>query len=315
MIQESLNIRDYEKGDESSHSEIFNKVIGEMVPNPVPITPEKVRKRHEEPDFNPKQVKYLLNSKNEIVGYTECRIHSGFHGIFYPMILKEYRSKDTLNQLFKAIFDFAKEDCKKNPGTIESHYAFDFAPAHEYFKSQSIAKIKDINEVHEMRLSVKELGYDIPIDYEIKPLTQDDFQTLLEYRKSKETIVGEDVTLERLEENFKSGEMTPEDSFLIYYQGELSGYIHHGKSSPADSGQEDTAVYGELRGMILDTEFTDGLNLRKTMLRSGKDYFDKHKAVEIVAHIDPTNPILKFYQKIGFIVNEKQGAKHYIYEQ
>ena len=99
MVQKKLTIRSYEKGDEESQAEIFNTVIVEMIPDPVLITAEKVRKRHEEPDFNPEQVQYLVTSDNKIVGYTECRIHGGFHGIFYPVILKEYRSKENLDKL------------------------------------------------------------------------------------------------------------------------------------------------------------------------------------------------------------------------
>lgn len=315
MTQESLTIRNYEKGDEATQAEIFNTVIVEMIPNPELITAEKVKKRHEEPKFNPEQVKYLVNAENKIVGYTECRIHGEFHGIFYPMILNEYRSKETLDRLFKGIYDFAKADCKKNPGVIESHYAYDFTKAHEYFKTQTIAKVVEVRDAREMRLPTKELDYDIPSDYEIKPLTKDDFSTLVDYRKSKETIVGEEITLEILKERFKNQEMSPEDSFLIYYKGDFVGYIHHGKHSPADNGQEDTTVYGHLEGMILDREFPDGLNLRKTMLKSGKEYFDKHKAVELVASMVLTNPAIEFYKKLGFRVSEDQGSKHYVYKQ
>ena len=103
MTQEGLIIRNYEKGDEEAQAEIFNTVIVEMIPEPELIKAKKVQKRHEDSNFNPKQVQYLVNEDQKIVGYTECRINGGFHGIFYPMILKEYRSKETLDQLFKSL--------------------------------------------------------------------------------------------------------------------------------------------------------------------------------------------------------------------
>ena len=314
MTQEGLIIRNYEKGDEEAQAEIFNTVIVEMIPEPELIKAEKVQKRHEDSNFNPKQVQYLVNEDQKIVGYTECRINGGFHGIFYPMILKEYRSKETLDKLFNSIYQFAKEDCKQNPGTIESHYSYDFKKAHEYFKSQNIAKVVDTRDAREMRLPTNEMDYDLSSDYESKPLTRDDFSTLVTYRKSKESIVGEEVTRERLTERFDNEEMSSEDSFLIYWKGDLKGYIHVGKYSPADRGQVDTTIYGNFEGMILDSEFPDGLNLRKAMIKATKEYFEKSNAKEIVTSIELNNPAIEFYKKLGFIVSEEQGAKFWIYE-
>jgi hypothetical protein len=293
MTQEVLTIRNYEKGDEEAQAEIFNTVIVEMMPEPELIKAEKVRKRHEDPNFNPKQVHYLVNEDQKIVGYTECRINAGFHGIFYPMILKEYRSKETLDKLFKSIYQFAKEDCIQNPGTIESHYAYDFKKAHEYFKSQKIAKVVDTRHAREMRLPINEMDYDLSTDYESKPLTKDDFSTLVSYRKSKESIVGEEITLERLAERFDSGEMSEEDSFLIYNK---------------------TTVYGNFEGMILDTDFSDGLSMRKAMVKATRKYFEKHNAKEVVTSIELNNPAIEYYKNLGFVVSEEQGAKFWIYE-
>ncbi len=314
MVQESLTIRNYEKGDETAQAEIFNTVIVEMIPEPVLITAEKVQKRHEDPNFNPKQVQYLVDQEQKIVGYTECRINGGFHGIFYPLILKEYRSKETVDRLFKAIYEFAKEDCKKNPGTIESHYAFDFKKAHEYFKNQKIAKVTEVQDAREMRLAINEIDYQLSPEFEIKPLTKEDFSALATYRKSKESIVGEEVTVENLTERFDNGEMSSEDSFLVYWKGELKGYIHAGKYSPAERGQEDTTVYGNFEGMILDLEFPDGLSLRKAMIQGTKEYFNKHNAKEVTTSIVLTNPAIKYYKKLGFKISEEQGAKFWIYE-
>jgi ribosomal protein S18 acetylase RimI-like enzyme len=314
MTQEVLTIRNYEKGDEEAQAEIFNKVIVEMIPDPVLIDSEKVRKRHEEPNFNPKQVQYLVNENQKIVGYTECRINGGFHGIFYPMILKEYRSKETLDRLFKTIYDFAKEDSKQNPGSIESHYSYDFKKAHEYFKNQKIAKVVETRHAREMRLSISKMDYELSADYESKPLTKDKFAALVNYRKSKKSIVGEEITLERLTERFDSGEMSTEDSFLIYYKGDLKAYIRVGKYSPADRGQEDTTVYGNFEGMILDSDFQDGVNLRKAMIKAAKEYFEKYNAKEVIASIELNNPAIEYYKKLGFKISDEQGAKFWIYE-
>ena len=260
MSQNKISIRNYEKGDEISQAEIFNTVIVEMIPDPVLITAEKVRKRHEEPDFNPEQVKYLVTPENKIIGYTECRIHGGFHGIFYPMILKEYRSKENLNRLFKAIYEFAKEDIKQNPGTIESHYSFDFKTANEYFKQQSIARIIDESNLNEMVLPIADLAFDLPSEFEIKSLTEADFENLIAYRHSKESITGEELTLENLVERFKSGEMSPDNSFLIYWKGAIVGYV---RATISDQEQPGSPMRGYLGGMALDREFSDGVALRK----------------------------------------------------
>ena len=312
MIQEELTIRSYEKGDEKFQAEIFNKVIVEMIPDPVLITAEKVRKRHEEPEFNPEQVKYLVTQDNKIIGYTECRIHGGFHGIFYPVILKEYRSKENLDKLFKAIYKFAKKDLKKNPGTIETHYSTDFNSANEYFRNQTIAKIIEEKNAVQMSLAVKDLAFDLPAEFEIKPLTKEDFENLISFRESKETIVGSEFTMESLIDQFESGEMSSENSFLIYWKGALAGYV---QGSMPDREQTESPINAHLGGMILDTEFSDGVNLRKAMLKATKSYFDKQKADQLVATILEDNPVLKFYKEIGFQVDKTRGSKHYTYEQ
>jgi hypothetical protein len=312
MVQEELTIRSYEKGDEESQAEIFNKVIVEMIPDPILIDAEKVRKRHEEADFNPEQVKYLVTPDKKIVGYTECRIHGGFHGIFYPVILKEYRTKENLDKLFKAIYMFAREDLKKNPGTIESHYSFDFKTANEYFQTQSIVKIIEEKNAFEMGLSVAELGFDLPDEFEIKPLTEPNFENLISYRQSKETIVGEEFTMENLVERYESGEMSSENSFLIYWKGGLAGYV---RATPPEGEQSESPVPAYLGGMILDREFSDGVNLRKAMLKATKSYFDKQKAERLTATILEDNPAVEFYKEIGFQINETRGSKHFTYEQ
>jgi ribosomal protein S18 acetylase RimI-like enzyme len=312
MVQEKLTIRSYEKGDEKAQAEIFNTVIVEMIPDPVLITAEKVRKRHEEPEFNPEQVKYLVTPDNKIVGYTECRIHGGFHGIFYPVILKEYRSKENLDRLFKAIYEFAKEDIKKNPGTIESHYSMDFQTANEYFKTQTIAKIIEEKNAYEMGLPVTELAFDLPPEFETKPLTKADFENLITFRQSKETIVGNEFTMENLVDQFESGEMSSENSFLVYWKGVLAGYV---RGTIPEREQNESPTQAHLGGMILDREFMDGVNLRKAMLKATKSYFDKQKAERLVASIEEDNPAIKFYQEIGFQIDKTRGSKHYTYEQ
>ncbi len=310
MNPKNLTIRSYKKGDEESQAEIFNNVIAEMIPEPVLITAEKVRKRHKDPDFNPDQVKYLVTPEDKIVGYTECRIHGGFHGIFYPVILKEYRSKENLDRLFKAIYEFAKDDIKKNPGTIESHYSFDFKVANKYFKEQTIAKIIDERKGYEMTLAITDLVFELPDEFEIKPLTEADFETLVTYRHSTETMVGEEFTLENLKERFASGEITSENSFLIYWKGALAGYVRATMSE-----QPESPINGNLGGMILDREFPDGISLRKAMLKATKSFFEKHNAEKLRATIGLDNPAIEYYKKIGFEINETRGSLHFIYEQ
>ncbi|MFX0184805.1 MAG: GNAT family N-acetyltransferase [Candidatus Hodarchaeota archaeon] len=173
----------------------------------------------------------------------------------------------------------------------------------------------EVLDAREIRLPINEIDYEISSDFEIKPLTKDDFSTLVAYRKSKESIVGEEITVENLTERFDNGEMSSEDSFLVYWKGDLKGYIHVGTYSPADRGQEDTSVYGNFEGMIVDREFPNGVSLRKAMVQGAKDYFNNHNAKEMVGSIVLNNPALEFYKKLGFNISEEQGAKHWIYEQ
>ncbi|UCG02650.1 MAG: hypothetical protein JSW11_01400 [Candidatus Heimdallarchaeota archaeon] len=86
--------------------------------------------------------------------------------------------------------------------------------------------------------------------------------------------------------------MSSEDSFLVYWKGALAGYV---RGTMPEREQNESPIQAYLGGMILDREFTDGVNLRKAMLKATKSYFDKQKAERLVATIVEDNPAIKFY--------------------
>ena len=199
----------------------------------------------------------------------------------------------------------------KNPGTVESHYSFDFKSANEYFKEQKVTKIIDERNAYEMGMSIADFDFKIPSDFDIKPLTKTEFESLIAFRKSKESIVGEEFSMEILVDRFKSGEMSPENSFLIFWKGELAGYV---RGTVPDDEQRESPRRAHLGGMILDREFPDGIALRKAMLKATKAYFDQHEIERLSASIQEDNPAKEYYEKIGFQIDKTRGSKHFTYE-
>ncbi len=139
MQLEDYFIRNYEPGFEEDQVRIFNDRINDLNPNAQKITIDKVIKRCQGKNFNPKQIKFLLNKNNDIIGYVEVRILDSVHLIFYPLILKPYDKTEVIDYLFKSIYNYS---VSLRPNTIMGVYNFNFHSVHDYFETQKVAKIE-----------------------------------------------------------------------------------------------------------------------------------------------------------------------------
>ncbi len=107
MNHQNYSIRDFKDGDEDSQVFIFNQVMKEIEPEIAILSTENIKTIHARvPIFTPEHIKFLIHSTGEICGYGECRGFVDTNYLDYPLILKEYRSDDTSNMLFEAIYTF-----------------------------------------------------------------------------------------------------------------------------------------------------------------------------------------------------------------
>ncbi|MHA2363598.1 MAG: hypothetical protein ACXAC7_06545 [Candidatus Hodarchaeales archaeon] len=310
MLSTELSIRNYENGDETAQAKIFNTVIVEMDPETPLIESSKVKKRHEAPEFKPEQVKYLLNSDKEIVGYVECRIFNRLHNLFFPLILKDYRSEETLNMLFREIYDFAKNN---DPTAIEAHYSHNLDQAHDFFKNQPIVKVTETREVNSYSIPIEKLGVIKIPDYELKPFTPNEIETLIEFQKNEKVLGGND-TVDALKENFKNGNYSQEQSFLVYRKDKLLAFhsvrIYPG---PEDENPRNIDPYGSLNGYSIDSEHEDGVNLRKAMISSCYKHLKKNNIGKFQVPCGKTSAALPVLKDMGFELTG-EGQFHYVFE-
>ncbi len=309
-----LKIRDHKPDDVNAQAKLVNNVLSEMDPDFPPYTPEKIQQEYDDydPKFVPEQVKYLIKPDGEIVGYVECTISSENYYLDYPLIIKEFRSEKTINMLFKAIYDFVK---KNNPKEIQAVYPTNFLDeAHEYFRKQTITNIKEIQEVKQISIPVEKLDYDIP-GYELKPFTIDDVETLVNYRHSKESIAGMDVTTDRLKESIESGDFTPENSALIYKGEDLLGFcsinIREPPYDPFSMNRNLQSSYGSINGLAVDIAHSDMQRLRKAYLKVGHSYLKKKGIDAFITAFSVTDERkTSHFQELGF---DLTGEGEFIY--
>ncbi len=313
----NCDIRNYEPGDEVAQVEIFNQVIAEMSPYEPLIKVDRVKRRVSHPDFNPTSVKYLVDTTGRIVGYAECRIApagsrtSAF--LFYPLIVKEYRTEQNLDRLFSEVYAFAQSF---NPESIEAHYKHHLEDAHEYFDRQQIAKISHKKENSALSIEVDKLNFDIA-DFSIKLFAIEDSERLIDFRKSKKSIIGPQLTVETIKRLIKTGYFSPDRTFIAECNGQIRGFwVINYLPTPDYQADFITTItpFGYFRAEIIDSGDPEWKAVRKALLRAAYNFL-KLKGIEEF-HIFPSDAQgLAFYQKIGFKEdNRKIGQIFYFFE-
>jgi hypothetical protein len=309
VINLQLTIRNYRKGDEKFLAEIYNKVMTEMNPNTRLLTPKEISDRYkEDPEFTPGQVKILLTSEAEIVGYMKCRSRLRHYSLNHPLILKEYRSEATLTRLFQAIYDFIRTN---RPKVIRATYAHELKPAHEFIRNQTIAKITETRETQRISISADYLDFETP-GYDLKPFTESNIEELVEFRYSKGEIRGTELSNESLAKTVVTGEYSPENSFLVYQKGQLLGWWAVKINTPStDYDPTLEQPIGVLNGYVIDLSHGDMIGLRKALLRTGFEFLKNNKISEFRIWLITASPFYEQCRDLGF---EFTGEGEYVYE-
>ncbi|MHA2233065.1 MAG: hypothetical protein ACXAB4_11320 [Candidatus Hodarchaeales archaeon] len=308
-MSQQLILRNYREGDEKFQAEIYNEVMPDMNPKIRLLAPKEIKTRYkEDSEFIPEQVKILLNSKEEIVGYMKCRCRLGHYSLSHPLILKEYRSESTLNQLFKAIYDYI---ITNKPKTIRATYAHELKQAHEFIRNQKIAKIAEIRETQRISIPVANLEFKIP-GYDLKPFTHDNIEKLVTFRYSKEEIRGSELSVERLTKAVENGEYSPENSSLVYQKDQLLGWWAVKINTPStDYDPTLERPIGTLNGYVIDMSHGDMIGLRKALLTTGYRFLKKSSISEFRIWLITSSPFYDQCRDLGF---EFTGEGEFVYE-
>lgn len=304
MLAKSYTIKNYEPGFEKRQVEIFNTLIHSLNPKSKLITTEKVLKRHTDKNFHPEQVKYLLNDKNEIIGYTEIRISGDMHLIFYPLILKEYSSPELVDLLFKEIYNYS---LSLKPNLIQAVYNFNFSQAHTYFEKQKVAKLRDKYVRPEIAITIDKLDK-ISTNYEIQSLEPKHFQPLVEFLNSTDSPLNR-MTIERLQNNYEKGIINSRNSFIIYKANVLSAFVIFFRF---ESEGEIKESYGYIQDAI-SPRLSDDLEIRKALVIAGSTFLRSNSLTSLVLFVFNPSKSYFLYKQIGFEENS-YGRNMYCFE-
>ncbi|MFX0126257.1 MAG: hypothetical protein ACFFAE_21735 [Candidatus Hodarchaeota archaeon] len=317
MSNEKYTIRDYEEGDEKVQVSIFNYVMSRIDPNMPLTTPEEIRIRN--PiygslrmgyEYESENIKFLIHSEDGIVGYAECYSRLGSYNLHYPLILKKHCREGTLNLLFKTNYDLAKS---KNAKRIHSTYNNEYKEIHSYIKNQQIVPIKSISENKRLVILTDELNYNVT-DFNFIPFNQDKIDDLLDFRYSKEEIVGRDLSREELISGFESGKYSPENSTLIFKNDRLVAWWSvRINSPPYDYDKTLTHPIGVLNELVIDFGYENLPELRKAMFKAGYKFLKSKEIPEFRLWASCSGQFFKEYANYGFRLTG-EGEYEYTYE-
>ena len=194
MHVSKLILKNYEQGFEKDQARIFNSVIHTLNPKAKLITEEKVLKRHQDKNFKPEQVKYLVNEKNEIVGYSEVRIFGDSHMLFYPLIMPTYNTPENIDYLLKSVYDVS---LSFKPRIIQAIYNFNFPKVHRYFETQKVIKIVDKFVRPELYISLSDIELVPATSLKLEIFSQDAIEKLFNFLTSTDNSLKR-ITLAKL---------------------------------------------------------------------------------------------------------------------
>ncbi|MFW9994965.1 MAG: hypothetical protein ACFFD4_23185 [Candidatus Odinarchaeota archaeon] len=310
----SLMIRDYIQGDEEDQVVIFNTVMKELDPDTPLITPEKVRIRLNHPEFDPSQVKYLVTSEGKTVGYTECRVFANLYLLFYPLILKEYRTQENLDRLFLEIYRFAQH---KNATIIEAHYSHRITAAHKYFAQQSVVDMKGKRETIGLRSNVDDLVI-TEEDFTARAFLIKDIESFIEFIESIDHLIGPKLSNKGVRQLFNNGEFSPEKTFLIEKNNRIRGLASY-EIYPSENHlkllKSKMAQIVYLRFLIIGRNDPAVFSIFKSMLVPGINYAKQNNVKELQIKILHGNPYKEEFLKLGFEENNRiLGQVQYVFE-
>jgi hypothetical protein len=302
MNNSSFSIRNFTEGDEKIQASIFNQVMKEIEPDIAQLTSNDLKGIYAKtPIFKPEHVRFLMNSNGEVIGYGECRGHIGIKYLDYPLVLREYRSINTLNMLFEANYIFVKENFPEY--RIASHsYLEKFTQVHDFFQTQKIAQIKESHKAIRFSIPVDDLNIENP-GYNVEPFIENDIEKLVKFRYSNDNIVGEGVTEKSLSKGFNSGKYSPEKSFLIYQNENIIAWTSTTIHTPINEAYSRRAMkfpIGVPNGYIIKYDHEDRLGLEKAMCKSAFEFLRKNGVSEYQIWIMSTSSLIDICEKIGF---------------
>lgn len=286
-----FSIRNYKPGYEQEQVKIFNERIPDLNPKARQITIEKVLKRHQTKSFHPEQVKYLVNKKNEIIGFAEIRILGTTHLIFYPLLVKEYDSDELRDYLFKAVYDYS---VSLKPASIQGIYNFNFPKVHTYFENQNIAKIEQKYVRTEITINRDEIEKLTSL-YKPELLKENEIEEVFAFFKKTDSLL-KDVPLDQADELFEhESSPTSANSYLVRKEGRIVGFVTSGEF---ESEGKEKEHYTFMQDGIDKKEIQD-IEIRKCFLKALVPFMKKHELKKLVLFVFDPSLGLTMYKEIG----------------
>ncbi len=307
-------ISNSKKGDEEIQATIFNTVMREIDPNIPLMTPAEIKIRNpiygslrDGYEYNAENLKFLVHVEKGVVGYAESAARLGSYHLHYPLILKEHRFEDTLHLLFVAHYELAKS---KKAKRIRAIYNKTYDEIHSFLRNQQVVPIKEIQETARLAISVEELDYPLS-GYEFIPFTQEKIRELVEFRYSTKKIAGRDVSEVELQAGFESGKYSPENSTLIYHNGQLQAWwCVKINFPPHDYNKQLNHSIGVPNELIINLGVENLTDLRKAQFKAGYEYLRKKGVKEFRVWTPVTSAFYQEYDQYGFHLT---GEGEYVY--
>ena len=305
MHVSKLILKNYEQGFEKDQARIFNSVIHTLNPKAKLITEEKVLKRHQDKNFKPEQVKYLVNEKNEIVGYSEVRIFGDSNMLFYPLIMPTYNTPENIDYLLKSVYDVS---LSFKPRIIQAIYNFNFPKVHRYFETQKVIKIVDKFVRPELYISLSDIELVPATSLKLEIFSQDAIEKLFNFLTSTDNSLKR-ITLAKLTDYYEKKVLSSDNSFLVTINDTIVGYVIFGTfTSEGDS----TDVYTFMQDAI-DSNYMEDIDIRRAFLNAATIYMKKSSQSKLVLFVFKPSNAYTLYTKLGLKENT-YGRNIYTFE-
>ena len=305
MQVSKLILKSYELGFEKDQVRIFNSVIHTLNPKAKLITEEKVLKRHQDKNFKPEQVKYLLNENNEIVGYSEVRIFGDSHLLFYPLIIPPYDTPENIDYLLKSVYDVS---LSFKPRIIQAIYNFNFPKVHNYLETQKAIKILDKFVRPELSITLHDIERVPDSSLKLESFTQDTIGKLFNFLTSTENSLKR-ITLVKLTDYYEKKILTSDNSFLVTINDTIIGYVIFGTfTSEGDSND----VYTFMQDAI-DSNYKEDIEVRKAFLNAASIYMKNNSQSKLVLFVFRPSNAYTLYTELGLKENT-YGRNIYTFE-
>lgn len=175
--------------------------------------------RYKNENFNPEQVKFLLDEdSNEIIGYCAVDLSDSEAQIEYPFIVEDYRTSEAMEFLFEKTLKFAKT--QRNL-VVSELYKQSYRPIIEFFNKRGAKKYESFDNYV---IEVNKLNFEIT-PCKANDVNVNNLEKLENFIKHAKKPTESTVDKKYLEQRFKDGTFDSRRFKYIEKNGVVLGAI------------------------------------------------------------------------------------------